>query len=166
MELARCEFVVEYPPDYLRLEEMVQGELKTAAKHTGVKTSDRVRHNIVEAGAVASHALLNSVEWEVTEDAYELVAEIYSLEKQALWIEEGRAPGPVPVAPIIEWMLDKGITPREGETLEQAAFAIARHIAKTGYEGRHVFADAGDEMTSIAIEAVDRAAQRIGRRLA
>jgi hypothetical protein len=166
MLLADVSFDVEFPPDLLRLDELMMGEFKTAAEQTALLTSDRVRHNIVQMGIDAGHALLNSVDWDVNEDGYDLIAEVFSLEQHALWIEEGRGPGPVPVAPIIEWMMDKGISPREGETLEQAAHAIANHIAREGYEGRHPFQLALDEAESIAIAAIDRALMRINRRLA
>ncbi|HEX8556670.1 MAG TPA: HK97 gp10 family phage protein [Pyrinomonadaceae bacterium] len=165
MQLAEVDFDVWLPADLLRLDELMHREFETAAKHTAVQGADRLRHKIVEGGAVASSALLNSIDWEVDEEGYDLAAVIFSTEQHAVWVEEGRGPGPVPVGPIIEWMMDKGITPRDGDTLEQAAHAIANHIAKTGFEGRHYFETTLDEMESIAIEAIERAVARINRRL-
>lgn len=165
MQLATVELDLWIPPDVLRLGELVQDEARQAARQVGVQVSDRVRANLVAAGADVSHALLNSVDWEVTETAYEIVAEVFSLEAHALWIEEGRGPGPVPVQVIIEWMLDKGIAPQGDDTIEQAAHAIARHIAAHGFAGRHVFEMALEEAESYMIEAVDRLAARLGRRL-
>ena len=56
---------------------------------------------------------------------------VASSAKQAVWIERGRGPGPVPLEAIKAWAARKGIAP-------EVAFLIARKIARTGYAPRFV----------------------------
>lgn len=50
-------------------------------------------------------------------------------------VDEGRRPSSKmpPVKPIQDWLRDKGIRPRGGETIEQLSFAIAKTIQRRGY---------------------------------
>jgi len=45
------------------------------------------------------------------------------------------------------WMIDRGITPRNGETMEQASFAITKYLKREGKEARPFFADVVNEKT-------------------
>lgn len=170
MQLAEVGFDVYLPPDYLRLAELMLGEFKVAADETATWMGDRLRERITtpdSRGRVidSSHELLESIEEEAFVLGDHISAEAWSTAAQAEWIEEGRPPGPAPIAPIIAWMLDKGIAPRDGETLEQAAHAIATKIMREGFEGRPIFEETLEEADSIAIAALDRAMIRINQRL-
>lgn len=170
MQLAEVSFDVVLPPDLLRLEALMLGEIKQAADETAEAMGDALRLRITtpdEHGRVvdSSHELLESIEEDAAEHGDEIEAFARSTSAHAQWVEEGRPAGPVPVMAIVEWMLEKGISPRGGETLLQAAHAIARKITREGFEGRHIFAETQEEADSIAIEALDRAVERIRRRL-
>lgn len=59
------------------------------------------------------------------------------------YIESGRRAGKQPpVEPIKIWAKEKNIIPRAGETLEQMAFAIARHIGRVGTKPKMFLTDA------------------------
>lgn len=85
--------------------------------------------------------------------------------KQALWIERGRAPGPVPYGPILAWVRRKGFvkaqakaTAKAGQRratktdIEQAeagaAFAIQKKISERGIEPRWVLRRAVEALRS------------------
>lgn len=52
-------------------------------------------------------------------------------------IDNGRRRGSFPpLQPIKEWMRDKGIRPKEGQTQDQTAFAIAKRIEERGIAPR------------------------------
>jgi len=170
MQLAEVSFDVWFPPDLLRLEQLMQEEFKTAADETAEGMVELVRAKIItpdERGRVidSSHELLESVEGEADDHGDVISAEAWSDARQAEYVEEGRDTGYVSPQVILDWMLEKGISPRPGETTLQAAHAIATKIAREGYEGRHIFARSLEEAESLAIEAVDRAVTRINRRL-
>lgn len=170
MQLATVTFAVDLPPDYLRLEQLVMGELKLAGDETAEALADLVRLHITTPDADgrvidSSHDLLNSVQEDAQLFADHIVIEVWSEQAHAEYVEDGRPAGPVPVAAIIEWMLEKGISPRNGDTLAQAAHAIAHHIMTTGFAARHPFAHSLEEADAIAIEAIDRAQARLNARL-
>lgn len=170
MQLAEVSLDVLLPPDLLRLEELMLGEIKQAADETAEAMGDRLRLRITtpgEDGRVidSSGELLESIEAEAFVRGNEIAAEAWSTAEQAEYVEEGRPAGPVPVMAIVEWMVEKGISPSGGETLLEAAHAIATKVAREGFEGRHFFADTLEEADSMAIEALDRALQRVQQRL-
>ena len=53
-------------------------------------------------------------------------------------VDEGRRPSKKmpPVKPIQDWLRDRNIRPKGGETIEQLSFAIAKTIQKKGYRPR------------------------------
>lgn len=53
-------------------------------------------------------------------------------------VDEGRRPSSKmpPVKPIQDWLRDRNIRPKGGETIEQLSFAIAKTIQKKGYRPR------------------------------
>jgi hypothetical protein len=170
MQLATVTFEVTFPADYLRLEELMLGEVKQAASETAQAMSGLVRQKITEPDAQGrviddTHELLNSIENDIAVYEDHIAALCWSDVAHAAFIEEGRDPGFVSTETIIEWMLDKGIQPRAGETTEEAARAIALKISREGYVGRHIFEQSLEEADSIAIEALDRASARLSRRL-
>lgn len=170
MQLVEVSFEVKLPPDLLQLERMMLGEFKTAADETAEEMARLIREKITapdEDGRVidSSHELLESIEGEAFERGDEISAEAWSGAPQAEFIEEGRDPGYVSPRIILDWMLEKGISPRGGETTLQAAHAIAAKISREGFEGREIFALSLEEAESYAIEALDRAVTRINRRL-
>jgi len=170
MQLAEVSFDVQFPPDLLRLEQLLLGEFKQAADETAEGMADLVRHKVTmpdEHGRVidSSHELLESIEGEAFDEGDQISAKAWSDARQAEFVEEGRGGGYVSPLVIAEWMLEKGISPRGSETLMQAASAIATKITREGFEGRHIFAETLEESESIAIEAIDRALTRIQRKL-
>lgn len=68
-------------------------------------------------------------------------AELQNDAPHAAVIEFGRRPGatPPPMKVILGWMKRKGITPKDGGTLEGLAFAIARAIGRRGQPAHAVF---------------------------
>jgi hypothetical protein len=73
--------------------------------------------------------------------------------KQALWIERGRAPGPVPYGPILAWVRRKGFVKAQAKVdIEQAeasaAFAIQKKIGERGIEPRWVLRRAVEALRS------------------
>ena len=133
MQLAEVSFDVVMPPDLLRLEELMLGEFKQAADETAEGMGDLIRLGITtpdEHGRVvdSSHDLLESIDEEAKARGDEISAEAWSTSAHAKWVEEGRPAGPVPVMAIVDWMLEKGLSPRGGETLFQArGGGLARH---------------------------------------
>ena len=167
---AQVDISVFVPPDVLALEQLMLGELHRGMRGVVDKTANKVRANITEpddAGRVIhnTHELLKSVDTDVDETEQMIEGRVFSDVEHAEWVEEGRPPGPVAVEIIIEWMLDKGIQPREGETLEQSAHLIARKIRREGYEGRYPFARALDGADDLLTEAIHAATERLNRRL-
>lgn len=154
------------PAEVRDLHALVMREVATAAKQTGQQTSNRVRAILVEDERKVTSALLNSVDFDVSFTDTEVTVEIFSTELHAYFIEHGRKPGYVSPEIILEWMMDKGITPRAGETIETAARAIARHITLHGFEGSHAFERALEESVDLSTAAVTRAARRVAARLA
>jgi hypothetical protein len=71
-----------------------------------------------------------------------LQLEVYG-EGYALNIENGRPAGSkqAPVSSIVEWMQNKGIAPYEGQTIQQAAFFIAKKIGRDGIEPKKFVED-------------------------
>lgn len=70
--------------------------------------------------------------------------------KQALWIERGRAPGPVPFGPILAWVKRKAFVRTKGADAKEveraevtAALAIQRKIEQQGVEPRWVCSPRG-----------------------
>lgn len=59
-------------------------------------------------------------------------AVVASSAKQAVWIERGRGPGPVPLAPIVEWVRRKGLAKAEVRAARRRA--SKRALTVTGLE--------------------------------
>jgi hypothetical protein len=72
-------------------------------------------------------------------------AVVFNTTKQALWMERGRGPGPVPFAPIREWVRRKKIATGDAE-IDRAAHAIQRSIARVGIKPRWVLRRAIEDL--------------------
>lgn len=99
--------------------------------------------------------------------------------KQAVWVERGRAPGPVPFKPILEWVRRKGFARasakatakaqgRRSSKSEQeqaeaaAALAIQRKIEQQGVEPRWVLRKALDVLRGKMASILRRAMREVG----
>lgn len=75
--------------------------------------------------------------WKVRETPMSAVIE--NDYKQAYFIEEGRAPGPAPMAPFLVWARAKlHSNSLGGMTAERLAFLAHRKVTNHGYEARHI----------------------------
>lgn len=81
---------------------------------------------LVRANKVASGKLLNSVAYELKEEAQGILF-IIKAEPYIKWVDEGRKPGGkyVPIQPLIQWARIKGLP-------EEAAWGIRKNIWKFG----------------------------------
>lgn len=76
-------------------------------------------------------------------------------------VEMGRRPNQAmpPIGPIMLWAQRKlGLDAKEAKS---AAFAIARKIARSGFEGAHMFAEGLNELDSWIMRTLDTIPQRI-----
>lgn len=56
-------------------------------------------------------------------------ARVYNLSPQAVWIERGRRPGPVPLAPILAWVRRKGLADGPmGSAVRKGAYGMKRSV--------------------------------------
>lgn len=106
--------------------------------------SDIYRNLLVVNDAVATGKLKDfTTAVQVSETELKI---IYNLPLYWQWLEQGRPPttrhAPPPLQPsILDWIREKGITPRAGKngkvpTDVQLSWAITRTIHKQGYKGR------------------------------
>lgn len=106
--------------------------------------ADMYRNLLVTNNAVATGKLKDfTTAVEVTETELKI---LYNLPFYWEYVEDGRPPttrhNPPPLQPsILDWIREKGITPRAGKngktpTLEQLSWAITKKIHKLGYKGR------------------------------
>jgi len=78
--------------------------------------------------SVATHNLVNSIRYEVTDNSLT----IYALGYEA-FLQKGRKPGGAPpISAILQWIDAKGIVSYDGISRESLAFLIARAIARNG----------------------------------
>lgn len=142
-------------------------ELASALRRMGEAAPEAVRKALVEGavtlrGELVQQAIASSAPQPVDRGQYKAGwrmsevaggAVVFNLTPQALWMERGRAPGPVPLKPIRDWVRRKGFwraevkarrrdrTHRPGDTdriIDRIALAVARKIAEQGIEPRWV----------------------------
>lgn len=90
---------------------------------------DKLQQVLSGNGSVASGRLLKSIrEGEVDNNGFSVVYQSYGQ-----FVDQGRGRGFPPVKPIQDWIRERGIKPRKGQTVEQLSFAIAKKLAKRGY---------------------------------
>lgn len=94
---------------------------------------EKIRHNLDATGTTASGKTKDSLELVLTDYGFQIVGRQYFQ-----GVEEGRGPGGIPrnmTAIIRQWMTDKGIEDKFGETESQkrsAAYMIGQYIANNG----------------------------------
>lgn len=121
----------------------------------------RIRHNLQATGTNASGKTSESLEYEVDSDGVTIYGRPYFQ-----GVEIGRPGGKVPrnfSGIILQWMQDKGIDGKFGDTDSQkrsAAYLIARKIAN---DGTRLWNSGG--RTDIYSEAVDEALDDLGNKL-
>lgn len=71
--------------------------------------------------------------WTVTE--VEGGAVVGNTSKQALWVERGRAPGPTPFGPILEWVRRKGFVRAAVKAAKKAAPGPRQRDSKGRFQG-------------------------------
>lgn len=90
---------------------------------------DKLKSILKSNGSIAGGELLNSIrEDEINDDGFSIRYLSYGQ-----FIEEGRGKGFPPVKPIQDWIRERGIRPRKGQSVEQLSYAIAKKLAKKGY---------------------------------
>jgi len=102
-----------------------------------ITESDRLvailQEEIRKRGIIASGQLLKSVRVDEV-DSNKIIVEF---EDYGTFVDEGRKRGSFPpIRPIEDWIREKGIRVRRGQTIEQTAFAIATAIEKKGIKAR------------------------------
>lgn len=129
-----------------------QLELVKAMERSVTAIERDAKRNIRANKTLATGDLWRSISRAVVATAGRVVGTVGSRVTQSRFIEEGRGPGPVPIAPIIAWVKRKGLvrgtTKANGarganrvnkNTVAQetrVAYAIARKIAAHGYKAR------------------------------
>lgn len=118
----------------------------------GMKVRNLYQDNLIERDGIASGKLLNTVEFQVSQNGMEFEV---SLTLQDYWkyLEYGTKPHWPPVSKLLEWVRIKPVIPRpdaEGRipTPESLAYLIGRKIAKFGTRGREALKDAIDEVNA------------------
>jgi hypothetical protein len=89
---------------------------------------------ITKSGVKANSDLAKSVKYYVTKDGIQMeVAAYYP------YVSSGRRPNirRVPIKDLIPWIKQYGIRPRNGQTINQLAFAIQTSIYKRGIKGKN-----------------------------
>ena len=82
------------------------------------------------------------------------------MEEYGLAIENGRRQAFAPVQPILQWIREKRIKPRDGITIESLAFVIARSMGLAGGETQpRPFIDRG--ISAVSDEMLDQTFQAI-----
>ncbi len=81
--------------------------------------------------------------------------DVSSSAPQAVWIERGRGPGPVPLAPIKAWAARHGMD-------ESAAYPIAKKIAESGTAPRWVLRKATERIRPLIGRLVQRQLEALG----
>jgi hypothetical protein len=97
--------------------------LNFANEDTARRIRDDAKNNVKEIDAYDTHALYNSIKYNVSEKGLSVV--VYSDAKHAPFIEFGTAPHFPPIDKIKAWCKRKNIP-------ESAAFPIARAISERG----------------------------------
>jgi hypothetical protein len=97
-----------------QIQESIQDSLLTATGRFGAP--------------LATGKLLSSIEVKPNDNyGYDI-----SMEEYGLAIENGRRQAFAPVQPILQWIKEKKIKPRDGITIESLAFIIARSMGLPG----------------------------------
>lgn len=138
---------------------MTQSNAGDAVKNSLQTLCDLYKQELLDKDAVASTALLMSVEPYIDEQPLSV-----GIQAQHYWkyVEGGRSAGAKmpPVAAIRKWIDDKGIIPRAFEpnkrppTKDGLAFIIARAIGRDGIEPRPLLQTAFDKEKGNLLNAV------------
>ncbi len=92
-------------------------------------------------------------------------AVVFNIAKQAIWIERGRAPGPVPVSVIAAWVKRKGLyrdvaksakSKAGQDAITHIAWAISKKLGAKGYAPRWVLRRAVEALRAPMREILDR----------
>jgi len=94
---------------------------------------------------------------------------VLSMDKQGIWVDEGRRPGRwPPVQPIDRWTIVKGLAPRTetGRFMERKSlvFLIRRSIGELGYKGSNFLVDGtlnyidklSDGLTQVFVQKLEK----------
>lgn len=105
------------------------------------KLADLYRSNLLQDGYLATGALANfKYNIDFNGQSFELT---FILPKEYRWAEDGRKPSQKmpPVNNILQWIRIRKLVPKakNGKVpkVESTAWAIAKHIQKHGFEGKH-----------------------------
>lgn len=97
---------------------------------------------------IATGDLLRSIDDDLIElDAFGFRLAIGSLDPAAIYVEDGRPDGQVPVSEIYRWTVARGIE-------EEAVFPIWRKVKETGFEGKHPFQNVEEKAGPIMHEII------------
>lgn len=159
--MARPPFVITAKIDGLdKLQRRVSGgdaratfEMQRAMTRSVLRVERRTKQNIRRVGAIAFGDFIRSVQSAVVKSGNKIVGLIGSTVLHSRYIELGRGPGPVPLAPIIAWVRRKGLAAGTNTSAESIAFLIARKLRRVGFKARPVFGPAYvTERAAIAAE--------------
>ena len=104
----------------------------------------QVREKIVAENAVATGDLLNSIGFEIEEDADGLFTLYLTHADYFHYVNENTVPHWPPREPILRWVEDKPLQPypdANGKlpTVDQLTFLVSRKIAEEGTQGHYFF---------------------------
>lgn len=144
---------VTLSPALESLPDRLRRTLERSHEQAGREMVNRVRERIIGVGAIASFALLRSIDKQYEDRGAIKAWLVGSDQVQAYFVEYGRKPNrrPPPVEPILRWIILKGIGSDRG-----LAFAIAKSIGKKGFKGRFPFWKAMVSMRPRIEEIFDR----------
>lgn len=113
-------------------------ELKKATDKLGKEYVLELSKQLISANKVASGKLLRSLDYEVVEVLGNLIIRVSS-EDYLDFVDKGRKPGKrPPIGPIKKWIDNRKISPKNKQTKDQLAFAIAKSIGKKGIKPTNV----------------------------
>ncbi len=106
---------------------------------------------IVQSGVKSDSKLAKSIGYVQTKDGLNMVSNYYYP-----FVSQGRKSGikKVPIKALIEYIKEYNLTPKNGQTINQLAFAIQTHIFKAGIKAKNFddkVANAAGDIASVAV---------------
>lgn len=121
----------------------------------------KYRDNLIAEGKNASHALIESVHYQIWKGDQRIAVDL-NLKEYWKYIEYDTRPHWPPVDAIRKWIIVKPVIPRPMEngltpTTNQLAFLIGRKIAQEGTKGSHLLEKSMEEINELMMADLEDA---------